>query len=76
MSMKNTPKEIFGLIFGLPKVSAELNKLKARGYKVKGLFALIQSDNQTDSVVYTSKKQTRRSRSCRLRIRQVMVTDR
>ena len=54
--MKNTPKEIFGLIFGLPKVSAELNKLKARGYKVKGLFALIQSDNQTDSVVYTSKK--------------------
>ena len=49
--MKNTPQEIFGLIFGLPKVSAELNKLKARGYKVKGLFALIQSDNQTDSVV-------------------------
>ncbi len=54
--MKNTPKEIAGLIFGLPRVSKELNKLKARGYKVKGLFALIQSDNQTDSVVYTSKK--------------------
>ncbi len=54
--MKNTPKEMAGLIFGLPRVSRELDKLKAYGYKVKGLFALIQSDNQTDSVVYTSKK--------------------
>ena len=54
--MKNTPKEIAGLIFGLPRVSRELNKLKSYGYKVKGLFSLIQSDNQTDSVVYTSKR--------------------
>ena len=54
--MKNTPKEMAGLIFGLPRVSRELNKLKAYGYKVKGLFALIQSDNQTDSIVYTSKR--------------------
>ena len=54
--MKSTPGEMAGLIFGLPRVSMELNKLKAYGYKVKGLFSLIQSDNQTDSVVYTSKK--------------------
>ncbi|MBR6089078.1 MAG: hypothetical protein IKP86_04030 [Anaerolineaceae bacterium] len=54
--MKNSPGETAGLIFGLPRVSAELNRLKAYGYKVKGLFALIQNDNQTDSVVYTSKK--------------------
>ena len=54
--MKNSPKEIAGLILGLPRVSRELNKLKAYGYKVKGLLDLIQSDNQTDSIVYTSKK--------------------
>lgn len=54
--MKNTPKEIAGLIFGLPRISKELNKLKAYGYKVKGLLALVQSDNQTDSIVYTSKR--------------------
>ena len=53
--MKNSPKEIAGLLFGLPRVSRELNKLKAYGFKVKGLFSLIQSDNDTDSVVYTSK---------------------
>ena len=54
--MKNSPGEIAGLILGLPRVSRELNKLKAYGYKVKGLFSLIQSDNQTDSLVYTSKR--------------------
>lgn len=53
--MKNTPKEMCGLIFGLPKVTKELNKLNAYGYKHKGLFSLIQSDNDTDSVVYTSR---------------------
>lgn len=54
--MKNSPAEIAGLILGLPRVSGELNKLKARGYKIKGLFSLIQSDNQTDSIVYTSRR--------------------
>lgn len=54
--MKNSPTEILGLILGLPRVSRELNKLKDHGFKCKGLFSLIQSDNATDSVVYTSKR--------------------
>ncbi len=54
--MKNSPRELAGLIFGLPRVSKELNRLKAGGFKPRGLFALIRSDNDTDSVVYTSKR--------------------
>ena len=54
--MKNSPGEMAGLIFGLPRISKELNKLKSYGYKVKGLFSLIQSSNQTDSIVYTSRR--------------------
>ena len=54
--MKSSPREIADLLFGLPRVQRELKKLKAYGYKNKGLFALIQSDNSTDSVVYTSKR--------------------
>ena len=54
--MKNSPKELAGLIFGLPRVSKELNRLKSHGYQFKGLFSLIQSDNSTDSVVYTSRR--------------------
>ena len=52
--MKNSPREMAGLIFGLPKISRELKKLEPYGYHVKNLFSLIQSDNNTDSVVYTS----------------------
>lgn len=52
--MKNSPKEMAGLIFGLPRVSKELKKLKPYGYNIKSVFSLIQSDNNTDSVVYTS----------------------
>ena len=54
--MKNSPRELAGLIIGLPRVSVELKKLKAHGFKFKSLFSLIQSDNDTDSVVYTSKR--------------------
>lgn len=54
--MKHSPREMAGLIFGLPRISKELKKIEPYGYYVKNIFSLIQSDNQTDSVVYTSRK--------------------
>lgn len=54
--IKNSPREMAGLIFGLPKILRELKKLKSRGYHVKSVLSLIQSDNNTDSIVYTSKR--------------------
>ncbi len=54
--MKNSPKEMADLIFGLPRVSRELKKLEPYGYHVKGIFSLVQSDNTTDSIVYTSRR--------------------
>ncbi len=53
--MKNSPGEIADMIFGLPKISKELKKLEPYGYHVKNVLSLIQSDNKTDSVVYTSR---------------------
>lgn len=53
--MKSSLKEMADLIFGMPKCKKELNKLKDYGYPEKGLLDLIQSDNDTDSIVYTSK---------------------
>ena len=53
--MKNSPKEMAGLIFGLPKVQKEFRRLREYGYEAKGFLSLVQSDNATDSVVYTSK---------------------
>lgn len=54
--MKNSLKEMADMILGLPRVSRELKKLEPLGYRIKGIFPLIQSDNNTDSIVYTSRK--------------------
>ena len=53
--MKNSPKELADMIFGLPKISKELRKLKPYGYHVHSALSLVQSDNNTDSIVYTSR---------------------
>ena len=52
--MKNSPRELADMILGLPKVSKELKRLEPYGYHVKSALSLIQSDNRTDTVVYTS----------------------
>ena len=54
--MKYSPKEIGDMMFGLPRISKELKTLKPYGYHVKSTLALVQSDNDTDSIVYTSKR--------------------
>ncbi|MBO4338446.1 MAG: glycosyl transferase [Clostridia bacterium] len=54
--MKNSPKELADMIFGLPRISKELKTLEPYGYKVKNALSLVQSDNKTDSVVYTSER--------------------
>ncbi len=54
--MKNSPKELSDMIFGLPKISKEMKTLEPYGYPQKGALELVQSDNNTDSVVYTSRK--------------------
>ena len=54
--MKNTPKELADMILGLPRISKELKTLEPYGYHVKGALSLVQSDNQTDSIVYTSRR--------------------
>lgn len=53
--MKQSPKELSDLIFGLPKVNKEFKKLKNYGFNCKSFMSLVESDNSTDTVVYTSK---------------------
>lgn len=54
--MKHTLKELADMIFGLPRVSKELKTLEPYGYHVKSALSLVQSDNHTDSIVYTSRR--------------------
>lgn len=54
--MKSSAKEVARLIFGLPKIGRELKRLRPYGYPDKKAFELIQNDNETDTVVYTSRR--------------------
>ena len=54
--MENSPRELADMILGLPKVSKELKKLEPYGYHVNGALSLVSSDNDTDTVVYTSRR--------------------
>ena len=54
--MKHSPGELADMILGLPRISRELKTLRPYGYHVKSALSLIQSDNQTDSIVYTSRR--------------------
>lgn len=53
--VKISLKELADMIFGLSKISKELRKLKPYGYHVRNALSLVQSDNNTDSIVYTSR---------------------
>ncbi|MDO4483485.1 MAG: glycosyltransferase [Clostridia bacterium] len=53
--MKNSLGELKDIISGMPKISREMKTLKPYGYQVKGVMSLIQSDNNTDSVVYATR---------------------
>ena len=52
---KLKPAELADMIFGLPKISKELKTLEPYGYHVKNTLSLVQNDNSTDSIVYTSE---------------------
>ncbi len=53
--MKSKPSELADMILGLPRASKELKKLEPYGYHVKSYLSLVRNDNDTDTVVYTSR---------------------
>ncbi|KQL18461.1 macrolide family glycosyltransferase [Cytobacillus solani] len=54
--MKRSIKEILGMITGMPRINKKLELLRSHGYEVENFISIIQNDNETDTIVYTSKK--------------------
>ena len=52
--MKQSPGQIFGMIFSMPKTNKNIKRLQDKGYPVKSVLDIIQNDNNTDTIVYTS----------------------
>ncbi len=42
------------MLFQMPKMNAQMHRLREKGYPVKGVLDILQNDNQTDTIVYTS----------------------
>ncbi len=53
--MKETPWDIAKMLFAMPKISKQIRRLQEKGYPVKGILDIVQNDNETNTIVYTSK---------------------
>jgi MGT family glycosyltransferase len=54
--MKPGIKEVIGIIIGMPRINRKMELLKTNGYEVKNFVSIIQNDNDTNTIVYTSKE--------------------
>lgn len=53
--MKQGLGEIVRMITGMPRINSKMKKLKEHGYPVDNLVSILQNDNDTDTIVYTSE---------------------
>ena len=53
--MKHGIGETLKMLFSMPKVNKQIRRLQEKGYPVKGLLDIVQNDNETNTIVYTSK---------------------
>ena len=43
------------MLFAMPRINKQIKCLREKGYPVKGLLDIVQSDNETNTIVYTSR---------------------
>lgn len=53
-TMKQSPGSLFKLLFSMGKISRDVKRLRENGYPIKNILDIIQNDNKTDTIVYTS----------------------
>ena len=53
--MKETPWDIVKMLFTMPRINKQIKRLREKGYPVKGILDIVQNDNETNTIVYTSK---------------------
>ena len=52
--MKQSFGSLFGMLLSLPKIAKQIKRLQAKGYPVHNILDILQNDNDTDTIVYTS----------------------
>lgn len=54
--MKTTFREMVKMIFDFPKTKKILAPLRDKGYPAENILSIVQNDNETNTIVYTSKE--------------------
>lgn len=53
--IKESSWDIIKMLFTLPRINQQLKRLRDRGYPIKSLLDIVQNDNDTNTIVYTSQ---------------------
>ena len=53
--MQESAWDIVRMLAAMPRINKQLKRLRDKGYPVKSLLDIIQNDNETNTIVYTSK---------------------
>lgn len=53
--MKEGPWDIAKMLFTMPRINRQIRRLREAGYPVRGILDIVQNDNDTNTIVYTSK---------------------
>lgn len=54
--MKQGIGGVLKMLFSMPKINKQIKQLQMKGYPVKGILDIVQNDNETNTIVYTSKE--------------------
>lgn len=52
--MKQSVRELLAMMVSMPKINKNIKRLQDKGYPVKSILDIIQNDDQTHTIVYTS----------------------
>ena len=53
--MQESVWDIVRMLTAMPRINKQLKRLRDKGYPVKSLLDIVQNDNDTNTIVYTSK---------------------
>lgn len=54
--MKQSIGQLFSMLFSMGKINREVKRLQDKGYPIYNILDIIQNDEKTDTIVYTSKE--------------------
>ena len=53
--MQESAWDIARMLMAMPRINKQLKRLREKGYPIKSLLDIVQNDNDTNTIVYTSK---------------------